>query len=87
MRQNDPSPHAAPKGLEEKLIYLTQKIISLWRADKEHASKWFLSRDPPLRVLLINVLKELATDQESLPGIRTDCRDMIIYFNAHYPTT
>ena len=80
---NEPHiPDAKPEDFEGRMSYFVSKLIVLWRDDKDNAYAWLMGRDKVLRLFLLTVLLALAEDRETLPNIRTECKDFIEYFKA-----
>lgn len=79
MRQEPLSPDVAPDDLEERMTYMVQKLIILWRADHENAYGWLMKRKRVVRLFLLAVLLESVRDEQSTPTLKADCSEIIAY--------
>jgi hypothetical protein len=75
------------KDITDRVIHMTEKLLSLWRRDKDRAHDWFMEKDPLVRLLLVVAIKEVAVAPRTSPQLEADCKALIIYLNGKYPTS
>lgn len=82
MKKNPFTPDPPAGDLEERMTYLVQKLIILWRADNANAYTWLTKRKDVVRLFLLVVMEEIAKDEVSGAALRADCSEIIAYVKS-----